>query len=162
MSLATCCGVVLLLMLGGCAASPSPPSKTARALRYRQYVVESSWQGTVWSGSWHDVVFLPDAGVVGTVVWDAARPVAHARHAKLDDELARRPRKSEGLLPPVDITIDAGLAQQLIALADFTARQNTLAGELAARLVRNGAVGGEQSVKAELFLEGAMSPATSR
>ncbi len=161
----------VLLLGAGCAASSgaplagSPPAQeegTVRALRYRQLLVEGALDFSRGGGRWHDVLFLPEAGVVCNVVWESETvwgkdgsvdfreiPRMHAFHGELQESLEARPQDEEqGRRAPEEIRIPAALAREIVALAERTRREREASERLGGEAVEAGVVGGKETVRA--------------
>jgi len=140
------------------AGAEERPEETVKALRFRQFIVESAMDQIHGGGRWHDVLFLPDRKLVAQVVWETEvtwkpeyKSTEHARmyvfEGTLEEQIEARPKDDPEVKPPEEIRIPAALAKEIADLADLTKRQKELSLRLGKSAVDAKAVGGKESVK---------------
>jgi hypothetical protein len=136
---------ILLASFLVAACTTAPDDSTVAAIRCRELIVEGPIDYVHGGGRWHDVLYLPDAGVHAQVVWTPPEilndrhesPVMHAWFGPPDEQ----PRD------PVRVQIPAALADRIVALARMTRERDQLGSLLARAAVDAGALRGPESVK---------------
>ncbi len=118
----------------GSLADDEPP-KTVKAKHYRVRFSESGLVLSLGGGRWVDEVFLPEAKVAASLVFDRERkatapgtPIESVSRVRLCTYPAEKPRNDmtgpSGQPSPIDeVDIPADLAKQIVDLATLTARQ---------------------------------------
>ncbi len=124
------------------ACATSQPAATVEAWRYRELIVEGVEDFAHGGGQWHDMLYLPDPGVVALVVWPLTwnlqdDPIMHARFEVPEDRLPEA----------VQTEIPRELAERIVELARRTTERDALGRQLARDAVASRAIGGRDTVK---------------